>query len=65
MFSLARNRNMFVGRFVNGEIFLAVFWENIIFNFKGVEIRKMSEVFCVKLYCKMNDQKSCKKAGFY
>ena len=34
---------------------MAVFWENIIFNFKRVKIRKMSEVFCAKLYCKMSD----------
>ena len=33
---------------------MAVFWENI-FSFKRVEIRKMSEVFCAKLYCKMSD----------
>ena len=34
---------------------MAVFWENIIFNFKRVEIRKMSEFFCAKLYCKMSN----------
>ena len=34
---------------------MAVFWENIIFNFKRAEIRKMSKVFCAKLYCKMSD----------
>ena len=45
MFFLTPNRNIFAGKFVNGEEFLAVFWEHIIFNFKGVEIRKMSEVF--------------------
>ena len=46
---------MFVGKLVNWEILLVVFWENIIFNFKRAEIRKMSEVFCAKLYCKMSD----------
>ena len=25
------------------------------FHFKRVEIRKMSEAFCAKLYCKMSD----------
>ena len=55
MFFLTPNRNMFAGKFVNWESFLAVFWEHIIFNFKRVEIRKMSEVFWVKLYCKMSD----------
>ena len=35
--------------------YLAVFWEHISFNFKRVEIRKMSEVFWAKLYCKMSD----------
>ena len=55
MFFLTPNRNMFAGKFVNWESFLAVFWEHIIFNFKRVEIRKMSEVFWAKLYCKMSD----------
>ena len=55
MFFLTPNRNMFTGKFVNWERFLAVFWEHIIFNFKRVEIRKMSEVFWAKLYCKMSD----------
>ena len=36
---------MFAGKFVNWKGFLAVFWEHIIFNFKRVESRKMSEVF--------------------
>ena len=46
---------MFVGKFVNREILLALFWKNIIFNFKRVEIRKMNEVFCTKLYRKMSN----------
>ena len=46
---------MFVGKFVNREILLALLWENIIFNFKRVEIRKMNEVFCTKLYRKMSN----------
>ena len=33
----------------------SVFWEHFIFSFKRVEIRKMSVVFWVKLYCKMGD----------
>ena len=32
-----------------------MFWEHVIFNFKRVEIFKMSEVFWAKLYCKMSD----------
>ena len=55
MFFLAPNRNMFVGKFVKWEIPLVVFWENIIFNSKRVEIRKMSEFFCAELYYKMSD----------
>ena len=42
---LTTNRNIFAGKFVNWENFLAVIWEHIIFNFKGVEIRIMCEVF--------------------
>ena len=55
MFFLTPNRNMFAGKFINWECFLAVFWRHIIFNFKRVEICKMSEVFWVKLYYKMSD----------
>ena len=32
-------------KFENWESFLAVFWEHIIFNFKRIETRKVSEVF--------------------
>ena len=49
------NRNIFVGKFVNWESFLAVFWEHVISCFKRVEICKMSEAFWAKLYCKMSD----------
>ena len=42
---LTPNWKIFARKFVNWENFLAVFWEHIIFNFKGVEICKMSEVF--------------------
>ena len=45
MVFLTPNRNMFAGKFVNWESFLAVFWERAMFSFKGVEIRKTSEVF--------------------
>ena len=44
-FFLTPNRKMFAGKFVNGESFLAVFWEYIIFIVKRVEVRKMSDVF--------------------
>ena len=55
MFLLTPSRNMFAGKFVNWESFLAVFWEDIIFNFKRHEIRKISVDFWAKLYCKMSD----------
>ena len=55
MFFLTPNRNMFAGKFVNWESFLAMFWEHIIFSFKRVEIRKMNEVFWVKPCCKISD----------
>ena len=44
MIFLTPNRNIFAGKFVNWERFLAVFWEHVIFNFKRVEIHRMSEV---------------------
>ena len=37
------------------ERFLTVLREHIIFNVKWVDIRKTSEVFWSKLYCKMSD----------
>ena len=55
MFFLTPNRNTSAGKFVNWESFLAVFWEHIIFNFKRADIRKISEVFWAKMYCKMGD----------
>ena len=55
MFFLTPNKNMFAGKFVNWESFLAVFWEHFIFNFIRVEICKISVVFWTKLYCKTSD----------
>ena len=57
IFFLTPNRNMSVGKCVNWESLfcLALFWEHFIFNFKRVDIRKMSEVIWVKMYCKMGD----------
>ena len=52
---LTPNRNLFAGIFVKSERFLAVLREYIAFNINWVEIRKMSEVFWVKLYCKMSE----------
>ena len=55
MFFLAPNRNMFAEIFVvKSERFLAVLRDHIIFNFKWVEIRKISDVFWAKLYCKIS-----------
>ena len=42
---LTPNRNMFTGKFVKPEMFLAVLREHIIFNVKWTEACKMSEVF--------------------
>ena len=39
--------------------FLAVFWEHIILKFQRAEIRKKSQVFWTKLYCKMSDLSRC------
>ena len=55
MLFLTPNRNMLVGKFVNWEGVLAVFWEHVIFNFKRVEIRKISTVLWAKLYFQMSD----------
>ena len=45
MFFLTPKRKIFAGKLVNWESFLAVFLEHIVFNLKGVEICKMSEIF--------------------
>ena len=46
---------MFTRKFVKWETFLAVLQEHIIFNVKRVEVHKMSEIYLVKLFCKMTD----------
>ena len=55
MFFLTPNRNMFTRKFVRSEKLLAVLREHIIFYVKLVEVRKMSEVFWAKLYCRISD----------
>ena len=55
MFFLTPNKNIFAGKFVKLERLMAVLQEHIIFNIKWVEVRETSEVFWVKLYCKMRD----------
>ena len=55
MFSLTPSRNMSAGKFLKSERVLAVLWEHIISNVKWVKVRKISEVFWAKLYCKMSD----------
>ena len=55
MLFLIPNRNIFARKYPKWERLLAVLREHIIFNVKWVEVGKMSEVFCVKLYCKMSD----------
>ena len=64
MFFLTPNRNMFAGKFVNWECSLAVFSRHIIFNFKRVEICKITEVSWAKLYYKMSDLFSLVFIGF-
>ena len=48
IFFLKLSKNMFAGKFVKSEGFLAMLREPIIFNIKWVEVRKMSEVFLSK-----------------
>ena len=55
IFFLTPHRRMFAGKFLKSERFLVVFLEHIIFNVKWVKVRKMSQVFLAKLYCKMCD----------
>ena len=55
MFFCTQTRNMFAGKFVKWERFLAVLSEHIFSNVEWVEFYKMSEVFWAKLYCKMSD----------
>ena len=55
IYILMPNINMLAGKFIKWERFLAMFWEYIIFNLKCVEVCKLSEIFWVKLYCKMSD----------
>ena len=55
IFFLAPNRNTLAGKFVKSESFLAALRVDIIFNVKRVEVRKISEGFWIKLYCKMCD----------
>ena len=55
MFFLKPNKNMFPGKSVKRQWFLAVFQEYIVFNVKKVEVRKQSEGFFVKIYYKMGD----------
>ena len=55
MFFLAPNRNMFAGKFVKSERFLALLREHITFNVKLAKVCKMSGIFWVKLDCKISD----------
>ena len=52
---LTSNRNMFAGKFVKWGRLMIEFREHIVFNVNWVEVRKMSEVFRAKQYCKMSD----------
>ena len=52
---LTLNRNMLAGKFVKSEKFLAALRKHIICNVKCVEVYKISEVFCAKLYSKVCD----------
>ena len=59
MFFLTLSRNMYAGKFLKSDGFLTVLRDHIIFNVKWVEVRKMSNVFRAKLYCKMSDLSFC------
>ena len=53
-----QTKKMFAGKFVKWVWFLLehiIFKEHITLNVKRVEVRKMSEVFWAKLYCKRSD----------
>ena len=52
---LTPKRNMFAGKFVKWERLFIEFREHTVFNVNWVEVRKMSEVFRAKQYCKMSD----------
>ena len=45
----------FAGKFVKWERFLAVLREHIFFNVEWIDFGKMTEVFWVKLYCKISE----------
>ena len=47
IFFLTPDRNMFTGKFVKSEMFLAVLWEHIILNVKEFEFCKMRERNCI------------------
>ena len=55
MFFLTPIRNMLAEKFLKSKRVLAVLREHIIFNVKWVEVRKLSEAFWAKVYCKMSD----------
>ena len=64
MFFLTPNRNMFAGKFVHWENFLAVFWEHIISISKELRFAKWVRFFWAKLYCKMSNLFSLVFIGF-
>ena len=55
MFFLTPSRNIFAGKFLMSERFLTVLREHVIFNANWVEVRRISDVFRSKLYCKMRN----------
>ena len=55
MLSLTPSRTMSAGKCLKSERLLALLQEHIIFNVKGVEVHKMSDVFRAKLYYKISD----------
>ena len=49
---LTPNRNVFAGKFIKWDRLSIEFRDHIVFNVNYVEVRKMSEVFRAKQYCK-------------
>ena len=55
MFFWHQTETCLLEKIFKSERLLSVLREHVIFNAKWVEVRKMSEVFWAKLYCKLSD----------
>ena len=52
---LTPTRNMFTEKFLKWLTFLIVLLEYVFYNVEWVKVRKMSEAFWAKLFCKLSD----------